>query len=67
MKLINFSIFKKVSKNHDKISDCRYLPKIPFVPRSDNDPLGVNKAQNRGGSFHNYLIEQKIHPIGPNS
>jgi len=33
---------KKVSKNHNKNSTCRYVPKIPFVSRIDNGPLGVN-------------------------
>jgi len=41
MSLIIFSIFKKVSKNHDKNSAYRYLSEIPFVPQIDNDPLGV--------------------------
>jgi len=35
-KLISFSIFKKVSKNHIKNSAHRYLPEIPFVPQIDN-------------------------------
>jgi len=33
---------KNVSKNHNKNSALRYLPKIPFVPQMDNGPLGVN-------------------------
>jgi len=33
---------KNVSKNQDKISAHRYLPKIPFVPQRDNSPLEVN-------------------------
>jgi len=32
---------KKVLKNHNKNSAYRYLPKIPFVPRTDNGPLGM--------------------------
>jgi len=44
MNIISFSIFQKISKNHDKKSAHRYLPKIPFVPRRDNGLLGVKKA-----------------------
>jgi len=33
---------KKVSKNHNKNSARRYLPKIPFVLWTDNGPLGIN-------------------------
>jgi len=37
-----FPSSKKVSKNHDKNSARRYLPKIPFVSWTENGPLGVN-------------------------
>jgi len=43
----SYSVFlfsTKVSKNHNKNSNYRYLPKIQFIHRTDNGPLGV-KAQ----------------------
>jgi len=47
MKIIIFSIFQKISKNHDKNLAHRYLPKIPLVPRTDNGLLGVNFEKTR--------------------
>jgi len=44
LKLINISIFKKVSKNHEKNLDLRYMSRIQFVPRRDNGPLGGKRG-----------------------
>jgi len=57
MKIISFSIFKKVSKNHDKNFACRYLLEIPFVSQRDNGPLRV-KVMNC--DLANTLIEYFI-------
>jgi len=43
---ISYSFFlssKKVSRNHNINLDHRYLPKIPFVHRMDNGPLGLSQ------------------------
>jgi len=50
MKLIDFSIFKKSSKDYEKNSACRYLLEIPFVSQRDNGPLGVKKLRARTSS-----------------